>query len=288
MKLEENMQKFLVIDSIARSGTTLLSALLRTQDKCVTFDGSFVETELGRDCRKKLEIYKKDVFHMVGGAHSGPRLSMGLSAQQWKIILESLSSWDEIDKFYISLAKRFESDVIGFRWNECLPYATSWISRSPNHYWLAVVRDPRDRSVSNMSTHGWRFAACEALTASYGEGLDEWLRSPHKQFIVVYYEDLVADPQKSLSQIFEQIGYPLPFVKIEKLIGCDTELYRSQGFRVKNKRGDHKIGEKYSTIYNSSIGQYRNRLSAEQIKVLNNKIRDYNIYKPYRGEIIEE
>ena len=35
--------KYFVIDSLSRSGTTLLSALLRTQEKLVTFDGGFRE-----------------------------------------------------------------------------------------------------------------------------------------------------------------------------------------------------------------------------------------------------
>ena len=35
--------KFLVIDSIAKSGTTLLSAVLRSLQGCETLDGSFIE-----------------------------------------------------------------------------------------------------------------------------------------------------------------------------------------------------------------------------------------------------
>ena len=35
--------KYLIIDSLARSGTTLFSSLVRTQKGCVTLDGSFME-----------------------------------------------------------------------------------------------------------------------------------------------------------------------------------------------------------------------------------------------------
>ena len=276
------MQKFLVIDSLARSGTTLLSSLIRTQDKCITFDGSFIESLEFTSNRKSLQQYKEDTFFMVGGGHSGPRLSMGLKPQEWKEILNHFSSWDEVDKFYTLLANKFESDVIGFRWNQSLPYAKSWISRSTYHYWLALVRDPRDRTVSNKKTHGWPFEKCLKTTTTYGEQLDKWLNVKHPQFILVYYEDLIANPQKVLSKVFKIIGYPLTSIKTKELIGCDNKPYRQQGWRVKERYGDHKIGEKYTKIHTNSVGQYEDYLNNNEIDMLNKEVEKYNVYKKYR------
>ena len=62
--------KYLVIDSLARSGTTLFSSMIRSQDGCVSFDGTVMEslavgglynTSIGQyealmDSRTKLEF----------------------------------------------------------------------------------------------------------------------------------------------------------------------------------------------------------------------------------------
>ena len=275
------MQKFLVIDSIARSGTTLLSALIRTQDKCATFDGSFVEPILWEAKRKSLDVYKKDTMFMVGGSHSGSRLSAGLSKSDWGEILNDLSSWDDIDKFYTRLSKKFESDIIGFRWNHCLPYISEWISRSLDHYWVTIVRDPRDRSVSNLRTHGWSSSMCINRTRVYGKLLDNL--EDTKQLLVIYYEDLVANPQKTLYQIFKLMGvqkdYPLSSLEVENLVGANYKSYRQQGWRVK---GDHRKGQAFQGIHHKSIGQYKNELGKNITVELNSIIKEYNVYSRYR------
>ena len=89
---------------------------------------------------------------------------------------------------------------------------------------------------------------------------------------IVYYEDLGLDPLKEISGIFNFLNFDLSEIKLGKLSNIsDKGQYRNNGWRAKIKNGDHRIGEEYTGIHNTSIGQLKSSvfITPEGEKYLN-------------------
>ena len=289
--------KYFVIDSIARSGTTLLSALLRSQEKIVTFDGNFTEAlhttfNLGWPHETAIkpivggsliqmgsfEGYKKEVCRIF----ENKRLSMGLTDQEVKNVFSGISNWDHTEKLYSRLGEKFNAKAVGFRWNQCNFYIDRWCNKSPsNHLWITMVRDPRDRIISNIKTHGWNFNKSVDITHAYSRKILDYGNT--RKHLVVYYEDIINSPLQSLENIADFLDIKDIKIKIPKnLVGADNKAYRNQGWRVKKELQNHRHGKEYSGLFTSSIGQFSDHLSPKQIEQINALMRKYSpLYERY-------
>ena len=289
--------KYLVIDSIARSGTTLLSSLIRSQKRCVTFDGNFIEPwniygepniplnngyrslEHENNSNQNYQSYVKDIIKTFSAPFAGERIMMGKTFSEWKKILNI--EFTNYDLLYDNIAKEFNSDLIGFRWNQNLFYAPRWLSRSKQHYWVVVVRNPLDRTVSNLKTHNWTFNDCVKLSQELDRKF--WIlkeRYPNR-LLLIYYEDLVSDTKNEMQSFFSKINFQIDQINTENLIGANNQPYRNQGWRVKKEKQDHRKGSKFVTFYNSSINQYEAHLSVNQITELKSKLSGLKLFKRY-------
>ena len=94
-----------------------------------------------------IENSKKNLF--------GTRLSGGKTSNQWNKIFNNEFNCPE--NLYQNIAESVNAKLISFRWNQQSFYASNWLSRSQNHYWLSIIRNPYDRIYSNIKTHGWDF-----------------------------------------------------------------------------------------------------------------------------------
>jgi hypothetical protein len=141
--------KFLVIDSIARSGTTLLSAVLRSLQGCETLDASFIEpfacknyqslhwpfeygemplislkVEINLSIDKLKEKSKNNLF--------SERTNGGKSKSEWIEILDH--PHESINDLYTSIANSYNSKILGFRWNQQIFYSRIWLERSNQNF----------------------------------------------------------------------------------------------------------------------------------------------------------
>ena len=148
------------------------------------------------------------------------------------------------------------SENIVLRWNNTLFYSRPWTSR-PNHYWVVIIRDPRDRAVSRYSTH-ITFSLEEVLieTFHYYNQLADVIND--QNLMVVYYEDLVKNPAKTITQIGDFIGAEIktPNLTTVKNAG-NNQHYKNQGWRAGVKNGNHKVGTKYEGVHSNSVGQWK-------------------------------
>ena len=290
--------KYLIIDSLARSGTTLLSSIIRTQGGCVSFDGLVLESlayasegwewPLGfamqplmsldesprlspSEWRERLRVRVRETF---------PRLSMGLSITEWDSLLNEIDSFENLEIFYDKLAKKFDASLIAFRWNQHLFYANKWLSKSVDHYWITAIRDPRDRAVSNCRTHGWDIGKNIQATDSYFQKY--YSVFDHPRFITVYYEDIVNNTRDTVSDLFCSIDFDISNLNLDSLVGSDNTPYKNQGWRVKTTFKSHASGEQYNGMYNTSTGQYKTALSPNDIRDFNILIEKYPVLYRYR------
>lgn len=289
--------KYLVIDSIARSGTTLFSSLVRTQKQCVTFDGNFVEPynlfgipnpplktgfkkiKFTTDRKPNLNKYRNEIINAFENPLVRDRILMGKTLPEWKLFLEQ--DFNSFDELYDRIAKIYNSELIGFRWNQSLFYSPLWLQRSPEHYWAIVVRNPLDRTVSNMKTHNWNFQDCVDLSIEMNNKYLKLKEVFPRQTILIYYEDLIVNPKKEMSIFFTKIDFPIKNLEINNLVGSNNKPYRNQGWKVKKKKGDHRLGTKFENFYQNSVDQYRQHLSATQIKTFYDNVLGLDLFNRY-------
>ena len=187
----------------------------------------------------------------------------------------------DYDSLYNRVAKKFNSDLIGFRWNQNLFYAPQWLNRSKEHYWVAVVRNPLDRSVSNIRTHGWNFQDCIGLSVELDKKFWKLKKYYPDRLIVVYYEDLIKDPEKEMKNFFSKINFNITDINTTNLLGANNKPYRNQGWRVKVKNGDHRKGSEFQSFYKTSINQYTNLLAPNQIAELKSNLSGHKLFSRY-------
>lgn len=278
--------KHVVIDGLARSGTTLLASILGSQEGVFSsrsirepfayHTGEWPISYLKKDIlspgatpiipiEEFIEQEKKVIFEDFKYNNAG------LNKNQWLKIFENIKSYHDLDKAYASIASSAPNTKLSvLRWNQMLYYSRCWVSR-PEHYWIAVLRDPRDRAVSRYITHEGVAVENIILESLHYYNQLEKVKNI-KNLHIVYYEDLVLDPLKEISGIFNFLHFDLSEIKLGKLSNIsDKGQYRNNGWRSKIKHGDHRIGEEYTGIHNTSIGQWKSSafITPEGEKYLN-------------------
>ncbi len=207
------------------------------------------------------------------------RLSLGYDIEEWRDLVPENSQ--SLQNLYTGMANSLDVDVLGFRWNQNLSYAPIWLDRSDNNYWLVSIRNPLDRTVSNMKTHSWEFQDCYDITMKYSQNLTKLKELYEDRVIFVKYEDTIRDPKKSVQQIMKKLDHQVDEINTHNLIGADGKEYRSQGWRVKSKRGDHRIGSKFEGMYTKSVGQYSKHLTKHQINLFKESLKESQIFGDY-------
>ncbi len=286
------MNKYIIIDSVARSGTTLLSAILNSQKDTTTVNGHISGSEFllyscnkywkQEECvkmnnMKNLKNIVKDQINNDNG-----RLLKGQSKEYWLTLLDNVKTEDDfVTEYYEPILKLYDSTILGLRYNQAIWYFNKWVSKSKYNYWLTIIRNPYDRSRSNIITHKWSPNKCIELTDIYGKKLMKLQN--HPQFIYIYYEDLVKDPENVIKEIYKRIGVKLENIELSNLIGADNKPYRNQGSDVKKKKRDHRIGEKFQGIHNKSVGNGEKTMVNNYLKTgLKSVINKYPIYHRYK------
>lgn len=239
------MAKIVVIDGLARSGSTLLTSLIHSQEGAHAYRGVFHEP-----LSAGLGAWKKDyALHplidpldigFVGGnrtraesrrlpglrfmvdPHSLREQTLAvvksrhqydpMNESTWRsLTLRKPTTFSELDHLYQDVAASSQSEVLAFRWNQGI----SWISaflRNRNHYWISIVRHPLNRAISD------KIAFKESLTSGlrFGDNYGFILSNhPHPRHQIVYFEDLIAKPKEVCQEIFSFLGLPRQEINLQ-------------------------------------------------------------------------
>ena len=285
------MKKFIVIDSLARSGTTLLAALMRSQYKSAVFCPGFNESLCVKGLEKvewpngyarhsilpkntniNIDIYKNNSLNYIKKFNQ----LYGKSIENYKKIIKKGKTPTEI---ITNISTLLDVEILSFRWNQALLYFNNWMI-SPDRYWITIIRNPLDRALSSHKKHG----------SSYGDSLKNCKKYTKKletvknnnNFILIYYEDLVKNPKKTLAHIYEKMGTTLPKINTEKIYGSNNKIYIPQRSEMKTKKKDgYHVGEKYNGIYNDKVNIYQNTMNQKCINNFKDSLSFSEIYKYY-------
>lgn len=153
---------------------------------------------------------------------------------------------------------------------------------------IYIVRDPRDVAVSNYYLQLWerfiteefpidlyikKFVAGEInLHASWGENVSSWLatRSESKDFLLLRYEDMIADPSRELIKVAHFLGTSAT----PERIGRAVELSSAERMRNLEKAEASKwkaMGGKRRDVpfvRNAKSGGWKSSLSPESVALI--------------------
>lgn len=313
------MTKLAVIDSLARSGTTLLSSIIHSQQDCSAYRGVFHEPRairLGAWSIGMAQFPLLDRNHPIEVVDGSPTSTVSSRAKirfrntvlaaagrhlgytpPWTLKLEwerlrnqtlstieaenqvgevTLGEWDrllavrptrlaELDELYTGLVEELGSSVLGFRWNQGLSYIRKWL-RSPDHYWITILRNPLDRACSAKKTHSWSWADSLESTVQYCTNLSRVAADDRVH--VLYYEDLIENPAEELLAVFDMLDQDISRdeLVLDELYGQDGEQYRAESADLVDEHGTHKVGEQTTQLYTSSIHRFKEEMPETQIE----------------------
>ena len=262
------MPKHVVLDSIARSGTTLLSALIRSQENSTSFCPGFSEYLCCNEtpewphgaCRSNF-VNDQDIDFKKFQTDSISQINdysqyYGVSEDSW---IEIINNSQTTEEFYKKLEKKiFNSNVFCYRWNQGLYYFYEWIKKGDDYLWLSMIRNPLDRACSSFEKHRWSFVDSLKNTVSFAEKLQEV--KGNNKFFLIHYEDLIKEPEKIINDIYSFFGVKLSNINLENIKGSNGEEFIPQTSTMKNvynKVDGYIQGNKFNGLYDKQINRYK-------------------------------
>lgn len=294
------MKKIVVINGLARGGTNLASNLLAAQKGWHVSDAAIAEiacidqylpkdfvnhypkalgqSDVNAIINSRLEEFKTrcvnhiaqtvcPTYHTIKTKyHVGIGSYYGVPIDTWGKYLRDIAGiqgFDELDSLYLGLAETIGCSVLAHRTTALTSYAPAFLSRSSNHYWIEIVRDPHDRAVSSRKGHA------QCLTQSFLQSkwqLDHIKKIENEKFIQLRYEDICIDPGKCVERIYSDLGIEFQQVRLSPVTPDMSCFY---GNSSTNPDIFNQV-EKDKPIYTDSIGgggnlSYREKNLGESI-----------------------
>lgn len=311
-------EKIIIIDGLARSGTTLLASIFHSQNRCACYRGVFHEhlatitngwpykQALTKQLdlllpQDKLVTKKFSIFQGIMSkiTHNDANVDVRVlreqtinsinkvrqfdrfDAEEWQQLFDrEFKEYSDLDKLYIEIAKKMDLDVLAFRWNQGLPYIKRWL-RSDNHYWITVLRNPIDQIASAERAFGWnRFTALKMIN-NYNEILSNC--GFEKRHQLVYFEDLIAEPEYHIQKIFDRLGFKLNHINLNLIQQSGAE-YRVETSDLIGTSVDRKDGVKFEGFDKSAVGKYKIAFDLKEKKEIL-KFISSQYYSRYRDSI---
>jgi ethanolamine utilization protein EutQ (cupin superfamily) len=313
------MAKVVVIDGLARSGTTLISSILHSQKRSACYRGVFheflacnigkwpldyasfphqdqtevnvasgykarVENALGlskllNDHQRGLKLnyfsLKKHTLNTLKKRAQFDKIAL----DEWLDLLDSFrpTSLSQLDKMYQHLAKKMDVDVLAFRWNQALPYMKKWL-RNQNHYWVSVVRNPMDRALSAKKAFNWTYDESIKASLDFSEKLISHLAV--KNHHVIYFEDLLAEPETEVLKLYEFLGVKVDNVNFQ-LRQQSGKPYVVETSDLVSEGKKHTDGVDYNGFDKSVIDKYKSQMTEDEIRLFLEALSNNAIYNRY-------
>jgi len=210
----------------------------------------------------------------------------GLEESEWERIILNSNDIEEIrNKIEVSFS---DIDFICYRWNQCLWYFYEWVSRGADFLWLTMIRNPLDRACSSWEKHRWSIKQSLENTVHFAHKIESI--SNHKNFHLIYYEDLVENPEQVLKEAYSFFGSELSSVNLTEIKGSNGKEFIPQSSDIKNvykkKDGYLTDSEKFSGLYSNKIGRYKNEQYIDEItyEAFKRFLSETSIYERYFEE----
>jgi hypothetical protein len=267
------------IGGCARSGTTLLAAMLGANDLCITVPESQFKVEAIRSHNGSIE--ELDISEVAYFIKTHYRFKhWQLDVDPVTIVKDqkaAISYRDLLKELVISYAKvrgKSKSQYWVDHTPENIKYASTLLEIFPEAKFIHLIRDGRAVAASVMPLQWGPNTINKASSwwverVSYGLGAEDFLKNMGTPILRVRYEDLLLTPEKQMKEICVYLN-----------ITYSEAMLKSDGFVVPSfSKKQHKlIGEKLEL---SRLDAWKNSLSVDEIGIFESLVCDMLIYLGY-------
>ena len=268
-----------------KSGTTLLVSLFDSHPQLIVYPDEtfffrgFVPEIRNRDLDEKLSLAQRYLLHFFERSftNSGGQNSVESSQDQrlqdyvrtCELMLEDINVHGiQHDGDLLSAAiyaygrthDKLSSDTL--YWIEKTPYnehfAELIFNWWPDAHCIHIVRDPRDNYVTYQRKHKGLSAEDFSLgwNSSIKVGFNNRERYGKKNYLILRYEDLTTNPERSLQQIIDFLG-----ISDEEILRIPT----SDGIPWE---GNSQFGDKFRGISTKPVGRWKRELSSKNTEIV--------------------
>ena len=198
-------KKQILITGVYRSGTEFFSNLLNLHPEiCSTMYRinalRFIFFKYGK---KKIN-YKKLIFDLSERLKN--KHSFSMDKKKYLKIINGKNYGEIYDlimsNLYLSKKKRIWAEKNQLVWTK----TSDFINLLPNGYVIHILRDPRNVLASFKYKTNSNYPACLTSVFNSYDAMENILnnkKSNKQKFILIKYEDLVLNPQKTLNKVFD-------------------------------------------------------------------------------------
>lgn len=293
-------KQYIVIDGLARSGTTLLHSVLNSQENFISLRGCFVEplatsysgsiwpfaswpwNKLSSKFISTKEVrfkghsflnkyfdtkkFKKATLDSIKRREQFQHFNQ----DSWRCFFnKNLNSFNDIDHLYYDILEKSRNEILFFRWNNCISYLNVWTDRI-NHKWVTVVRHPESRAISYKKSHNVSFQKSLKYSIAFAKKVDSILNND--KVLVIYYEDLISNPEDIIDDIFKFLNINQE-INLSNIINSDAKPYRNETSDLVDLNKNRLAGKEFEgfimpKIYSENLG-------------FKDYLKDFQIYKRY-------
>lgn len=217
---------YIVIDSLARSGTTILTKLLGKQNGILGIPGGFpeplavplAEWPFGYAKHKILD----ESWHPSFNSNKFiTRRDNIIPSSKW--LAKEFGNFTDIDSLYDAVLAHEKKSHIVLRWNQCVCWINKWLVRE-DHHWVTIVRNPMDRACSSVKKHSWSWMASLRSTIDFYSSVEQ----VKSKMLVIYYEDLIDRPKAVLKRILDHAGIKYRDVIKQELYSTSIGTHKTE------------------------------------------------------------
>jgi len=268
-----------------KSGTTLLVSLFDSHPQLIVYPNEtfffrgFLPEISNRDLDEKLSLAQRYLLHFFERSLSSSDGQQPVESSQNQRFMDYVRTCELMLKDIEVNGIRHDGDLLGtaiyafgrahdksstdtMYWIEKTPYNEHFAELIfrwwPDAHCIHIVRDPRD----NYSTYQRKHKGLSAEDFSLGwnssikAGFHNRERYGKKNYLILRYEDLTTDPEKSLQQIIAFLGI------------SDEEILRRPTNDGIPWEGNSQYGDKFSGISTKPVGRWKRELSSKNIEII--------------------
>ncbi len=238
-------EPLIIIGGAPRSGTTLLQMMLKVHNK---IDGPYREVCLFEDCRKRWKLSEQ---------FSLPNDEL---EEMWAESNGDVAKFS--GQFLAEYRQRNGLNRVILKAPKAIFLADRLIRHFPNMKFIHIIRDGRDAAVSMQTYFKRQFKreypfsyGAKTWGASIREGFA--LRPQEMHYCEVLYEDLIRQPEASLTRVFDFLEEP--DYEIEDIVSFDRHI---EAGKVATHSADLS-----QPLNDAAINRWKTEMSADQSRI---------------------
>lgn len=313
------MSKALIVNGLHRSGTTMLERIIDSQPEMVCFSLAFQIVQMIAEMRNvggkeaiMSESFTEGKNVITSASHESLRNLMALSllnsiimarrisggfdkqrdsstyfGLKWSQITDLISliydygPIDDVASLFQKIGGSVDKRIVGVRWTAHHRYAPVFL-KTPDAYWLEIVRNPYSRRVSEKLSHG---GYAENIYNQVTDAFDFYRSFKHERYKLIRYEDLCERPDEILAEISIWLNETVENIELINPLGNPFEANTSKKI-LSGKDMFEKTNIGTNRIGGIDPDRWHGAISIREIALINYNVSLYPFYEPLKTSFL--